>query len=119
MNESCPGLIARKQPRATPASLRLALNPFPKGAEPKFAPLRPTVVNLAQFPDVNEQEILEYDLIVLCDVNQLGAAELRRAKDNLAKGIKDPRDRAREADRIEDLSREAERLEQEIARATR
>jgi L-ascorbate metabolism protein UlaG (beta-lactamase superfamily) len=27
MNESCPGLIARKQPRATPASLRLALNP--------------------------------------------------------------------------------------------
>jgi L-ascorbate metabolism protein UlaG (beta-lactamase superfamily) len=27
MNESCPGLIARNQPRATPASLRLALNP--------------------------------------------------------------------------------------------
>src|SRR5262245_62507568 len=27
MNESCPGLIAREQPRATPASLRLALNP--------------------------------------------------------------------------------------------
>jgi L-ascorbate metabolism protein UlaG (beta-lactamase superfamily) len=26
MNESCPGLIARNQPRATPASLRLALN---------------------------------------------------------------------------------------------
>jgi L-ascorbate metabolism protein UlaG (beta-lactamase superfamily) len=27
MNESCPGLIARNQSRATPASLRLALNP--------------------------------------------------------------------------------------------
>ena len=26
MNESCPGLIARNRPRATPASLRLALN---------------------------------------------------------------------------------------------
>jgi L-ascorbate metabolism protein UlaG (beta-lactamase superfamily) len=26
MNESCPGLVARSQPRATPASLRLALN---------------------------------------------------------------------------------------------
>src|SRR5262245_54252857 len=27
MNESCPGLIASQRPRATPASLKLALNP--------------------------------------------------------------------------------------------
>ena len=45
--------------------------------------------------------------------------QIQRAKDALAKGIKDPRERAREADRLEDLSREAERLEQEMARATR
>lgn len=43
----------------------------------------------------------------------------RRAAPGTAKGIKDPRERAREADRLEDLSREAERLEQEIARAAR
>lgn len=52
---------------------------------------------------------------------RLGATQqqIQRTKDAIAKGIKDPRERAREAQRLEDLSREAERLEQEIARAAR
>lgn len=45
--------------------------------------------------------------------------QIQRTKDAIAKGIKDPRDRAREAERLEDLSREAERLEQDLARASR
>jgi hypothetical protein len=66
--------------------LRLALNPFPKGAEPKFAPLRPKVVNLPQLADVPDEEWLSYDLIVLCDVNQLGAGELRRLDAHVRRG---------------------------------
>jgi hypothetical protein len=60
-----------------------------------------------------------HDLYELSRKLQSTQQQIQRAKDALAKGIKDPRDRAREADRLEDLSREAERLEQEMARASR
>jgi hypothetical protein len=60
-----------------------------------------------------------HDLYELNRRLQQTQGDLRRAKETLAKGIPDPRERARQADRIEDLSREAERLEQEIARAAR
>jgi len=42
--------------------------------------------------------------------------EIRRTKAALTAGIPDPRARAREAQRLEDLSREAEQLEEQIAR---
>jgi hypothetical protein len=45
--------------------------------------------------------------------------QIQRTKEAIAKGIKDPRDRAREAERLEDLSREAERLEHDIASRSR
>ena len=49
---------------------------------------------------------------------QLGSlqAEIRKSKEALMRGIRDPRERAREAERLEALSREAQLLEQEIAR---
>jgi hypothetical protein len=45
--------------------------------------------------------------------------EIRRIKDALAAGIRDPQTRAYETDRLEALSREAQDLEREIARASR
>jgi hypothetical protein len=91
VKDTIPVLLVNGKPAAdrydrASEYLRLALNPFPKGAEPKFAPLRPTVVNLAQFPDLTEAELLGYDLIVLCDVNQLGAVELRRLDAHVRRG---------------------------------
>ena len=49
---------------------------------------------------------------------RLGAveAEIRRIKDALAAGIRDPKSRAYEADRLEALSRDAQDLERQIAR---
>lgn len=66
--------------------LRLALNPFPRGQEPKWAPLRPKVVNASQFGDVPEDELLHYDLIVLCDVGQFGPGDLRRLDAHVRRG---------------------------------
>lgn len=43
-------------------------------------------------------------------------AEIRKSKDALKDGIRDPRSRAREVERLETLSREAESLEREISR---
>jgi hypothetical protein len=43
-------------------------------------------------------------------------AEIRKSKEAITRGIHDPRERAREVERLESLSREAETLEQEIAR---
>ena len=42
-------------------------------------------------------------------------AEIRKSKEAIMRGIPDPRARAREVERLESLSREAETLEQEIA----
>lgn len=66
--------------------LRLALNPFPRGAEPKWAPLRPKVVNASLFPDVPEDELLDYDLICLCDVGQFGPGDQRRLDAHVRRG---------------------------------
>lgn len=66
--------------------LRLALNPFPPGAEPKELPLRPRVVSPAQFGDMNEGELAEFDVIYLCDVAQPGAGEIRRLETHLRRG---------------------------------
>lgn len=66
--------------------LRLALNPFPRGAEPKWAPLRPRVVNASLFADVPEDEFLNYDLICLCDVGQFGPGDLRRLDAHVRRG---------------------------------
>ena len=43
-------------------------------------------------------------------------AEIRKSKEALKEGIRDPRQRAREVERLEALSREAENLEREISR---
>ncbi|MCI0684284.1 MAG: VWA domain-containing protein [Gemmataceae bacterium] len=66
--------------------VRLALNPWPRGAEPKWAPLRPRVVKASLFPDVPEDELLNYDLICLCDVGQFGPGDLRRLDAHVRRG---------------------------------
>jgi hypothetical protein len=43
-------------------------------------------------------------------------SEIRKSKGALKEGIADPRARAREVERLEDLSREAENLERELSR---
>jgi hypothetical protein len=43
-------------------------------------------------------------------------AEIRKSKEALTEGIRDPRQRAREVERLEALSRDAENLEREISR---
>lgn len=64
--------------------LRLALNPFPAGAEPKAFPLRPKRVNA--LADVKDADLEKYDCIYFCDVGQFGAAELRRVDAHLRRG---------------------------------
>jgi hypothetical protein len=66
--------------------LRLALNPFVAGAEPKFAPLRPRVISPTQFVDLPEAELANYDCVVWCDVGQFGQGELRRLETHLRRG---------------------------------
>jgi hypothetical protein len=66
--------------------LRLALNPFAPGTEPKFAPLRPKVISAAQFVDMTEVELAAYDCIFLCDVATFGGGELRRLETHLRRG---------------------------------
>ena len=66
--------------------LRLALNPFPPGNQPKFAPLRPKVISAAQFVDTTEGELAAFDCIFLCDVPQFGSGELRRLEGHLRRG---------------------------------
>lgn len=66
--------------------LRLALNPFPPRAIPRFAPLRPKVLTAPQFADVNEAELASYDCVYLCDVGQLGSGELRRLESHVRSG---------------------------------
>ncbi|MCS7046588.1 MAG: BatA domain-containing protein, partial [Gemmataceae bacterium] len=66
--------------------LRLALNPFPKGSEPKWAPLRPKVINASQFADVPDDELAGYDLIALCDVGQFSPGDPRRLEAHVRRG---------------------------------
>lgn len=66
--------------------LRLALNPFRPGAEPKFAPLRPKVVTVAQFQDMPEDELTSFDCIFLADVPQVGPADARRLEQHVRRG---------------------------------
>jgi hypothetical protein len=66
--------------------LRLALNPFTPGAEPKYAPLRPRVVSQALFADLTEADLASYDCIFLCDVSQFGTGELRRLQSHVRRG---------------------------------
>lgn len=66
--------------------LRLALNPFPANAMPAFAPLRPRVINAAQFNDAGEGDLTDFDCVFLCDVPQLGSGEMRRLEGHLRQG---------------------------------
>jgi Aerotolerance regulator N-terminal/von Willebrand factor type A domain len=91
VKDTIPVLLVNGKPAADPYDrateyLKLALNPFPPGAEPKFAPLRPKVINAAQFADVSEAELAGYDCIFLCDVPQFGSGDLRRLEGHLRRG---------------------------------
>lgn len=91
VKESVPVLLVNGKPAADPYDrateyLRLALNPWPAGLEPKFAPLRPKVLSAAQFVDTSEAELAAYDCIFLCDVAQFGAGELRRLEGQVRRG---------------------------------
>ena len=91
VKETIPVLIVNGKPapdRFDRASeyLRLALNPFPKGAEPKYAPIRPKVVTPAQFQELPEEVLSVYDCIYLADVPQLGPAEVRKLETHVRRG---------------------------------
>ncbi len=66
--------------------LRLALNPFPAAATPKWVPLRPKVVTPAQFADMNELDLGRFDAVYFCDVGQFSTSELRRLETHLRRG---------------------------------
>ena len=79
-SRSCSSTANRRRTASIrpPSICVVALNPFVKGTEPKYAPLRPRVVSVAQFNDAPENELLDYDCVFLCDVGQFAAAEIRR-----------------------------------------
>jgi uncharacterized membrane protein len=66
--------------------LRLALNPFPAGTEPKWAPLRPKVINPSQFTDMTEAELEKFDCIFWCDVPKFGLSDVRKIDAHLRRG---------------------------------
>ena len=91
VKDTIPVLLVNGKPAADPYDrateyLKLALNPFPPGHEPKIAPLRPKVISAAQFVDTSEAELASYDCIFLCDVPQIGAGELRRLEAHVRRG---------------------------------
>ena len=91
VKDTIPVLLVNGKPAADPYErateyLRLALNPFPPGTEPRFAPLRPKVVSAAQFVDIGDADLAPYDCIFLCDVPQFGGGELRRFEGHLRRG---------------------------------
>lgn len=91
VKETVPVLLVNGKPAAdrydkATEYLRLALNPFPPGSEPKFAPLRPKVVSQAQFADLTEADLAAYDAVFLCDLNQFGSGELRRLHSHVRRG---------------------------------
>ncbi len=91
VKETIPVLLVNGKPsverfeKAT-EYLRLALNPFPRGLEPKFAPLRPKVVTVAQFQDMPEAELAGFDCIFLADVPHIGPADARRLEGHVRRG---------------------------------
>lgn len=66
--------------------LRLALNPFPPGRERRIFPLRPKVINQAEFADLADAELARYDAIYFCDVSHFGPGDLRRLETHLRRG---------------------------------
>lgn len=66
--------------------VRLVLNPFPAGSEPKEAPIRPLVRTQGQFVNMNDDDLQEYDCIFWCDVPQFGTADLRRLDAHARRG---------------------------------
>jgi len=66
--------------------LRLSLNPFPIGAEPPWAPLRPKVVTPGVFSDMKDEDLEQYDAIVWADVGSFGANDLRKIDAHLRRG---------------------------------
>ena len=91
VKDTIPVLIVNGKPapdrfdRAT-EYLRLALNPYPPGSEPKSVPIRPRVVNPRQFTDMTEEEIQEFDCIYWGDVGQFGSPDLRRIESHVRRG---------------------------------
>jgi hypothetical protein len=91
VKDTIPVLLVNGKPAGDPYErateyLKLALNPFRPGSEPKFAPLRPKVISAAQFVDTSEADLAAYDCIFLCDVPQFGSGELRRLEGHLRRG---------------------------------
>jgi hypothetical protein len=91
VRETIPVLLVNGKQAADPFDTatqyaRIALNPFPKGAEPKFAPLRPRQIPQTKFADMQDQELQDIDCIFLSDVNQLGQAEQRRLETHVRRG---------------------------------
>jgi uncharacterized membrane protein len=66
--------------------LRLALNPFAPGTEPKHLPLRPKVVNPSQFSEMTETQLEEYECIFWCDGPPPGVNDLRKLDGHLRRG---------------------------------
>lgn len=111
VRETVPVLLVNGRPAADPFEkateyLRLSLNPFAAGSMPKWAPIRPKEVSVAQFAEINESDLLAYDCIYLCDVGQLASADVRRFDMHLRRGgglVVAVGDRA--ADQLETLDR--------------
>ncbi len=91
VRETIPILIVNGKPsadrfeRAT-EYVRLTLNPFPAGTEPKWMPLRPRVVSPTEFSDMTEDKLAAYDCIYWCDVGQFGVNDVRKLDAHLRRG---------------------------------
>jgi uncharacterized membrane protein len=91
VRETIPVLLVNGKPsvdrfeRAT-EYLRLALNPFPPGTEPKWAPLRPKVVSPSDFTKMTDADLEMYDCIFWCDVPQFSANDVRKIDTHLRRG---------------------------------
>ena len=49
-------------------------------------PIRPRVVTVSQFADVNESKLADYDCIYLCDVSKLTMGDVKRLEAHLRRG---------------------------------
>ncbi|MCI0463476.1 MAG: VWA domain-containing protein [Gemmataceae bacterium] len=91
VRETVPVLLVNGKPaidrfeRAT-EYLRLALNPFTQPPIPAFAPLRPAVKTLAEFSNLNDDQLAEYDALYLCDVGKLSSTDISKLKTYLRTG---------------------------------
>ncbi len=91
VKDTIPVLLVNGKQAADPYDrateyVRLALNPFPAGSEPKYAPLRPRVIPSTQFADLGDQELASYDAIFWSDVGQFGTLDVRRLETHLRRG---------------------------------